>query len=129
MMAHELLNTAIQNLLTINRLNNYKLGDKGLLSLRTLAQIKHLQHLEGLTSEIFTLVLMVNGTENHGKTLMNENIDKKYYFSNYYDIALTNVKLNVKLPQNFGKIKAGLILQILMDGCNSILNIGQVEDL
>ena len=38
------------------------------------------------------------------------------------------MKLNVKYNQGFGKIKAGLILQILMDGFNGILDIVQVED-
>ena len=51
---------------------------------------------------------MVNGTENHGKNLINENIDKKYYFSNYYDISINKYKVKCgtssKLWENKGLI-------------------------
>ena len=44
-------------------------------------------------------------------------------------LALINTKLNVERHYKFRKIKAGLILKILMVGFNGILDIGWVEDL
>ena len=64
--------------------------------------------------------------------------DKKFYSSNYFNMSISNyfniltsinMALNVEHLQVFGKINAGLILQILMDGFNGILCMGQVEDL
>ena len=45
-----------------------------------------------------------------------KNVYKKYYCSNIMTLASINIKLNVELHQDSGKIKDGLILQILMDG-------------
>ena len=42
-------------------------------------------------------------------------------------LMLINIKLNMEYHQEFGKIKVGLILQILMVSSNGILDIGQVE--
>lgn len=61
--------------------------------------------MEELTSEIFTLVLMVNGTENRGKNLVNENIDKKYYFSNHYDISINKYKIKCGTSSKFWENK------------------------
>ena len=84
MMAHDVENIAILNVKgvdyrcvlwnitrndAVNRLNNFKLDDKGLLWTYMLVQIKHLltylkrEHLEELILDILILVLMVNGIE------------------------------------------------------------------
>ena len=39
---------------------------------------------------------MESGTKNHGKNLINENIDKKYYCSNYYESVSINMVLNAE---------------------------------
>ena len=44
-------------------------------------------------------------------------------------LASIHIKLNVEHRKDFGKIKAGLILQTLMDGFNGILDIVSGEDL
>ena len=94
----------MSNNTTIKMLNNFKLNDKGTLSIWILIQIKHLLkklkkfHLEEPTLEIFILILMVNGIENHGKTwiVKLKNIDQKYYCSNIMTLTLINIMLNVE---------------------------------
>ena len=57
-----------------------------------------------------------------------EDIDQKYYCSNYYDISVNKYGVKCGASLKFWK-NNGLILQILMVGFGGILNIGQVEDL
>ena len=47
--------------------------------------------MEKLISEIFTLVLPINGIKTHGKNLKDialKDIDQKYYCSSYYDASI-----------------------------------------
>ena len=50
-----------------------------------------------------------------------KNIDAKFYALDFYDVNANKFK-------DFGKIKVGLIKQILMVGFSGILGTGQVED-
>ena len=51
-------------------------------------------HLEERISEIYILVLRVNGIENHGKKIDElKNIDQNYYCSNYYDVNVNKYKV------------------------------------
>ena len=59
--------------------------------------------MEKLISEIFTLVLPINGIKTHGKKLKDialKDIDQKYYCSSYYDASINKygVKCGTSLP-------------------------------
>ena len=52
-----------------------------------------------------------------------KDIDEKYYCSSYYD-----VRVSINMVLRFGKIRVGLMKQILMVDFGSVLDTGQVED-
>ena len=56
-----------------------------------------------------------------------ENIDKKYYASDFYDVSLN--KYGVECGTSFRKVKDGLMKLNLTVGFNGILDIGKEEDL
>ena len=58
-----------------------------------------------------------------------ETLIKIIIAKNIIMLVLINKKLNVEHHQYFGKIKDGLILQILVVGFSGLLDIGQIEDL
>ena len=35
-----------------------------------------------------------------------KHVNKKYYYSNYFNIRINKLKVNVETPQDFGKLKA-----------------------
>ena len=73
---------------------------------------------------------MVNDLESHGKKFDEpNNIDQKYYYSNYYDISVNKQGVNCEASLRFEKIKAGLILQILMVSFSGISDIAQSKDI
>ena len=83
----------LSNFCEINRLNNFYLDNKAMDFRPNITPIEVIKKelLEGLILETLILVLMVNGTEKHGKNLLInllKNIDQKYYCSSYYDISI-----------------------------------------
>ena len=81
--------------------------------------------LEKLISEMFNVVLMVSGMNSHGKNLMTQKILIRIIIAQVSMILmLINIKPNVEHHYDFGRIKAGLILYILMVGFRSNLDIG-----
>ena len=57
------------------------------------------------------------------------NIDQRYYYANYYDISVNKQGVNCGASLIFEKIKAGLILQILMVSFSGISDIAQSKDI
>ena len=67
--------------------------------------------MEGLISETFILVLMVNGTKSHEKNVMSWEILIKSIIAHVVMmLVLINMVLNVKHRLDFGNIMGGLIL-------------------
>ena len=67
--------------------------------------------MKELILETFIVVVMVNGTEIHGKNLMSYKILTRNIIAKFIvTLALINIKVNVEHHYNFGKIKARLIL-------------------
>ena len=76
-------------------------------------------------------MLIVNGTESHGKNEFDElkNIDQNYYCSNYYDVSVNKYGVKCRTSLRFWENKGGLILLILLAGVSGISDIGLVENL
>ena len=66
------------------------------------------------------VVLMVNGMESHEKNLMS----LKILIKSIIMLVLINTVLNVEHHYDFGKIKDGFLLLILIVGFSGILDIG-----
>ena len=58
-----------------------------------------------------------------------ENIDKKCYSSDLYDVSVNKYRVECETSLRFGKVKDGLMKLILMVGFNGILDIGKEENL
>ena len=56
-------------------------------------------------------------------------LDFKHYGSDYYDVLVINITLNVEHHSNSGEIKVGQLRQIIMVGFNDILGSSQEEEL
>ena len=56
-------------------------------------------------------------------------LDFKHYGSDYYDVLVINIALNVEHHSNSGEIKVGQLRQIIMVGFNDILGPSQEEEL
>ena len=81
--------------------------------------------MEVLILETFILVLMENGTKKHGNNLISQKILIKSFIVQIITmLVLINIVLNVEHPQDFVKIKAGLMELILMVGFSGILDNG-----
>ena len=75
---------------------------------KTPIEVLNAVHLEKLFLETFIIVLIVNGTESHGKNLMTWEI--LIIAQIIMMLVLINMVLNVEHHHDFGKIKVGLML-------------------
>ena len=81
--------------------------------------------MEVLILETFILVLLESGTKNHGKNLINWKIlIRSFIVQIIMMLVLINMMLNVEHHEDFGKIRDGLMKQILMVGFSDTLDIG-----
>ena len=68
--------------------------------------------LEEHILETFILVLMENGTKNHGKNVISwKDIDQKYYCSDYYDVSVNKYGAKCRTSLRFWE-KKGWINEI-----------------
>ena len=81
--------------------------------------------MEVLILETFILVLLESGTKNHGKNLISWKIlIRSFIVQIIMMLVLINMMLNVEHHEDFGKIRDGLMKQILMVGFSDTLDIG-----
>ena len=62
--------------------------------------------MEVLILETFILVLMESGAKNHG---FDQNIDQKFYCSDYYDVSVNKYSVECRTSLRFWEKKVGLM--------------------